>query len=199
MAEHDPLEIWERTRQVIGATLAKAQVVASDIAAITNQRETTLLWDRRSGRPVYNAIVWQDTRTDRICCQPRRRRLRRFHRPQDGPALATYFAYPKIRWMLDNVPGVRQQAEAGDLLFGTVDTWLIWNLTGGKHVTDPTNASRTMLMDLETLDWDDEMLDVLGILLVIPPEIRPSSDPDFYGRTLNSGAARRGPRLRQPG
>ncbi len=190
--EHDPLEIWERTRQVIGATLAKAQVVASDIAAIgiTNQRETTLLWDRRSGRPVYNAIVWQDTRTDRICRQLADAGYADSIARKTGLPLATYFAGPKIRWMLDNVPGVRQQAEAGDLLFGTVDTWLIWNLTGGKHVTDPTNASRTMLMDLETLDWDDEMLDVLGIPRQILPEIRPSSDPDFYGRTLNSGPLR---------
>ncbi len=190
--EHDPLEIWERTRQVIGATLAKAQVVASDIAAIgiTNQRETTLLWDRRTGRPVYNAIVWQDTRTDRICRQLADAGRAEAIARKTGLPLATYFAGPKIRWMLDNVPGVRQQAEAGDLLFGTVDAWLIWNLTGGKHVTDPTNASRTMLMNLETLDWDDEMLDILGIPRQILPEIRPSSDPDFYGRTLNSGPLR---------
>lgn len=190
--EHDPLEIWERTREVIGATLAKAQAVASDIAAIgiTNQRETAVLWNRRTGRPIHNAIVWQDTRTDRIC-----RRLGEAGHAETilrkaGLPLATYFSGPKIRWMLDNLPGVREQAEAGDLLFGTVDTWLIWNLTGGRHVTDPTNASRTMLMNLETLDWDDELLAILGIPRQILPEIRPSSDHEFYGRTLNSGPLR---------
>ena len=190
--EHDPLEIWERTRQVIGATLAKAQVVTSDIAAIgiTNQRETTLLWNRHTGQPVHNAIVWQDTRTDRICRQLAEAGHADTIFRKAGLPLATYFSGPKIRWMLDNLPGVREQAEAGDLLFGTVDAWLIWNLTGGKHVTDPTNASRTMLMNLATLDWDDELLHVLGIPRQILPEIRPSSDPQFYGMTLNSGPLR---------
>lgn len=190
--EHNPLEIWERTREVIGATLAKAQAAAVDIAAIgiTNQRETAVLWNRHTGQPVHNAIVWQDTRTDRIC-----RRLGEAGHAETilrktGLPLATYFSGPKIRWMLDNLPGIREQAEAGDLLFGTVDAWLIWNLTGGRHVTDPTNASRTMLMNLETLDWDDELLGILDIPRQILPEIRPSSDPAFYGKTLNNGPLR---------
>ena len=190
--EHDPLEIWERTRQVIGATLAKAELSAADIGAIgiTNQRETAILWDRHTGRPVYNAIVWQDTRTDRIC----RRLEQEGHREtifrKTGLPLATYFSGPKIRWILDNVAGVRDAALAGDLLFGNVDTWLLWHLTGGSHITDPTNASRTMLMNLETLAWDEELLDLLGVPRMLLPEIRPSSDPNFYGTTLASGPFR---------
>lgn len=187
--EHDPMEIWERARQVIGATMASARIDAGDIAAIgiTNQRETAIVWNRHTGKPIYNAIVWQDTRTDRIC-----RRLQDaghadliYHRT--GLPIATYFSGPKIRWMLENVEGAQAQADAGDLLFGNVDTWLIWNLTGGRHITDPTNASRTMLMDLATLDWDDELLTILGVPRSMLPEIRPSSDPDFYGMTQTSG------------
>lgn len=190
--EHDPEEIWERTRQVIGATLAKTGATAADIAAIgiTNQRETTLLWDKQTGKPVYNAIVWQDTRTDRIC----KALTEAGHAEQiyykTGLPVATYFAGPKIRWLLDNVPGVRSRAEAGDLLFGTIDTWLIWQLTGGQHITDPTNASRTMLMNLETLDWDDELLAMMGVPRSVLPTIRPSSDPRFYGKTTISGPFR---------
>jgi len=187
--EHDPREIWERTRSVIGATLAKAEITAANIAAIgiTNQRETTLIWNRHTGEPVYNAIVWQDTRTDRICKQLQESGHAPLIYHKTGLPVATYFAGPKIRWLLDNVPGVRAQAEAGDLLFGTVDTWLIWNLTGGQHITDPTNASRTMLMNLETLAWDDELLAILGVPRQLLPEIRPSSDANFYGMTLKSG------------
>ncbi|MCB0611617.1 MAG: glycerol kinase, partial [Lewinella sp.] len=168
---------------------AKAQINAHDIVAIgiTNQRETTLVWDSTSGQPIYNAIVWQDTRTDRIC-----RRLEEaghadtiYHKT--GLPLATYFAGPKIRWLLDNVPGAQARAEAGELRFGTIDTWLIWNLTGGAHITDPTNASRTMLMDLETLDWDDALLAYLNIPRAMLPTIRPSSDPAFYGKTKATG------------
>ena len=187
--EHDPLEIWERTRQVIGATLASASIDAGEIAAvgITNQRETAIVWNRHTGKPVYNAVVWQDTRTDRIC-----RRLQDAGHAdliyrRTGLPIATYFSGPKIRWILENVEGAQAQADAGDLLFGNVDTWLIWNLTGGRHITDPTNASRTMLMDLETLDWDDELLAILGVPRSMLPEIRPSSDPEFYGMTLNTG------------
>ncbi len=191
--EHDPLEIWERTRQVIGATLAKAQIGAPDIAAIgiTNQRETTLLWNRHTGQPIYNAIVWQDTRTDQHLppTWPKPGTPRRSIR-KTGLPLATYFAGPKIRWMLDNVPGVRAQAEAGELLFGTVDTWLIWQLTGGEHITDPTNASRTMLMDLATLDWDEELLGILGIPRQLLPEIRPSSDRRSMASRLPAGRFR---------
>lgn len=187
--EHDPQEIWDRTRQVIGATLAKAQIDARDVAAIgiTNQRETTIVWNRHTGEPVHNAIVWQDTRTDRICRGLEAAGHAEFIFHKTGLPLATYFAGPKIRWLLDNVPGLHAQAEAGDLLFGTVDTWLIWQLTGGRHVTDPTNASRTMLMNLATLDWDDELLAILGVPRSMLPEIRPSSDPEFYGVTLANG------------
>jgi len=187
--EHNPLEIWERTRAVIGATLAKAQVKAADLAAvgITNQRETAVLWNKQTGEPIYNAIVWQDTRTDRICRQLQDAGLAEKIYHKTGLPLATYFSGPKLRWLLDNVPGARSAAEKGDLLFGNIDTWLIWNLTGGQHITDPTNASRTMLMNLETLDWDAELLDILGIPHQLLPEIRPSSDPNFYGKTLASG------------
>ncbi|MCC9078347.1 glycerol kinase GlpK [Litorilinea aerophila] len=187
--EHDPQEIWERTRQVIGATLAKAQVRADDLAAvgITNQRETTIVWDRHTGKPVYNAIVWQDTRTAAICRELQEAGHGDFIYRKTGLPVATYFAGPKIRWILDNVSGAREAAERGDLLFGTVDTWLLWNLTGGRHITDVTNASRTMLMDLETLDWDEELLAILGIPRAMLPEIRPSSDPDLYGHTRRDG------------
>ncbi len=186
--EHDPLEIWERTREVIGATMASAEIGAIDVAAvgITNQRETTIVWDRRTGEPVYNAIVWQDTRTDRFV----KRMADEGHGPlflrKTGLPLATYFSGPKIRWILDNVPGAQRRAEAGDLLFGNVDSWLIWNLTG-EHITDPTNASRTMLMDLERLEWDDELLQILGVPRSMLPAIRPSSDPAFYGETSFAG------------
>lgn len=191
--EHDPNEIWQRTQEVIKTTLSQSEISPDDIAAIgiTNQRETALVWDKNSGEPVYNAIVWQDLRTDAIC-----KRLENdghadtfYHKT--GLPIATYFSGPKILWMLENVEGAQAQADAGDLLFGTVDTWLIWHLTGGpnggKHITDPTNASRTMLMDLETLDWDEELLQLMGVPRSMLPEIRPSSDPDFYGHTLQDG------------
>ena len=189
--EHDALEIWERVRQVIGATLAKAGVAAEDMAAvgITNQRETTVIWDRRSGKPVHHAIVWQDTRTDRMVRALAEAGHGDLIYRRTGLPLATYFAAPKVRWILDNVPSARADAEAGHLLFGTVDTWLIWNLTG-QHVTDPTNASRTMLMDLETLDWDDELLAIHGIPRRMLPAIRPSSAPGGYGRTFRDGPFR---------
>lgn len=187
--EHNPHEIWERAEQVIRATLQKAHVRAGEIAAIgiTNQRETTLLWDRQTGEPVHNAIVWQDTRTDRICRELEEARFGDLFYQSAGLPLATYFSGPKIRWLLDNVPGLRQRAEAGDVIFGTVDTWLIWKLTGGQHITDPTNASRTMLMNLETLDWDAQLLRILDIPRGILPQIRPSSDPSCYGFTRADG------------
>jgi len=163
--EHDPAQIWQRTQQVIRATLDKAGVTAADLVAVgvTNQRETAILWDRRTGEPVHNAIVLQDTRTDRICQAMEAVGHAAAVYRKAGLPLATYFSGPKIRWMLDNVDGLQARAAAGELLFGTVDSWLIWHLTGGRHVTDPTNASRTMLMDLETLAWDDELLDIVGV------------------------------------
>ncbi|HXF37350.1 MAG TPA: glycerol kinase GlpK, partial [Actinomycetota bacterium] len=180
--EHDPMEIWTRCTEVIEGALAKAGASASDLAAVgvTNQRETTVVWDRKTGKPVYNAIVWQDTRTDVICNELSSDGGQDRFRPATGLPIATYFSGPKIRWILDNVEGARARAEAGDLLFGNIDTWCIWNLTGGPdggaHVTDVTNASRTMLMNLETLDWDEEILGILGIPRQMLPSIRPSSE-----------------------
>jgi glycerol kinase len=179
--EHDPAEIWARSQEVISGGLQKANVAASDLAAvgITNQRETAIVWDRNTGRPVYNAIVWQDTRTDTIINEYAKEGGQDRLRDKVGLPLATYFSGPKVAWVLQNVDGARQKAEAGDLLFGNVDTWCIWNLTGGTnggvHVTDVTNASRTMLMDLKTLDWDDEILSLMGIPRSMLPEIKASS------------------------
>ncbi len=200
--EHDAMEIWERTRQVIGGAMAKAEVKAGDIAAIgiTNQRETAVIWNRHTGQPIANAIVWQDTRTDRICRELDEAGHGRLIFQKTGLPLATYFSGPKIRWLLDNVQGARQQAENGDLLFGNIDTWLIWQLTGGKHITDPTNASRTMLMDLETLDWDDELLEILDIPRQMLPEIRPSSDPNLLRQDAGvRSVPGRDPHLRRSG
>ncbi|MGL4649899.1 MAG: glycerol kinase GlpK [Caldilineaceae bacterium] len=189
--EHDPLEIWERTREVVGATLAKAYVNAQDIGAIgvTNQRETTVLWDKRTGEPLHNAIVWQDTRTDALCKELAAAGHAETFARKTGLPLATYFSGPKLRWLLDNLEGARARAEAGELLFGTIDSWLIWNLTG-EHVTDPTNASRTMLMNLETLTWDDELLAILKVPRGLLPTIRPSSEPGYYGETSFAGPFR---------
>ena len=183
--EHDPAEIWRNTGEVIGQALGKANLTRHDIAAvgITNQRETAVVWDRRTGEPVYNAIVWQDTRTqaivDRLAADGGVERFK----ATVGLPLATYFSGTKIVWILENVPGARERAEAGDLLFGTTDTWVLWNLTGGVdggvHATDVTNASRTMFMDLETLQWDDEILAAFGVPRSMLPEIRSSSE--VYG------------------
>jgi glycerol kinase len=181
--EHDAKEIWERTQEMIGAGVGKTQ--ASDIAAVgvTNQRETTVVWDKSSGEPVFNAIVWQDTRTDQICNELSADGGQDRFRAKTGLPIATYFSGPKVKWILDNVDGVRARAEAGEVVFGNIDTWVIWNLTGGAdggaHVTDVTNASRTMMMNLETLDWDDEILDILGVPRAMLPEIRASSE--VYG------------------
>ncbi|MFM5950261.1 MAG: FGGY family carbohydrate kinase, partial [Novosphingobium sp.] len=175
--EHDPVEIWTNTREVIGAALAKADLAAHDLAAvgITNQRETTLLWDKASGKPVHNALVWMDTRTERLVTEFEAQGGQDRFRAQTGLPLATYFSGLKLRWLLDNVPGARAGAEAGQLLFGTIDTWLAWNLTG-RHVTDVTNASRTQLMDLETLDWSDDLLARFGIPRACLPQILSSSE-----------------------
>ncbi|MFD5829832.1 glycerol kinase GlpK [Lentzea sp. NPDC060358] len=191
--EHDPKEVWQNTRQVAAGALAKADLSTSDIVAvgITNQRETAVVWDKNTGEPVYNAIVWQDTRTDKIVTelgnlgggQER-------YRAKVGLPLATYFSGPKVRWILDNVEGAREKAEAGDLLFGNMDTWVLWNMTGGTsggvHVTDPTNASRTMLMDLDTLQWDSSIAEDMGIPMSMLPEIRSSSE--VYGQVRERGA-----------
>jgi glycerol kinase len=188
--EHDPMEIWGATQSVIAGALAKSGVNPADIAAVgvTNQRETTVVWEKATGKPVYNAIVWQDTRTDRICNELAKDGGQDRFRMKVGLPLATYFSGPKIKWILDNVEGVRARAEKGEVIFGNIDTWVIWNMTGGPnggvHVTDVSNASRTMLMNLETLDWDDEILKIMGIPRAMLPEIRPSSAE--YGKAIGS-------------
>ncbi|MGH3463865.1 MAG: glycerol kinase GlpK [Kribbellaceae bacterium] len=191
--EHNPVEIWERTGSVVQTALNSKGLQASDLAAlgITNQRETTVVWNPKTGRPYYNAIVWQDTRTDRIASALEREGKGDVIRQKAGLPPATYFSGGKIQWILENVDGVRQAAENGEAVFGNTDTWVLWNLTGGAdggvHITDVTNASRTMLMNLETLDWDDELLGFFNIPRQMLPEIRPSSDPNKYGVTRANG------------
>jgi glycerol kinase len=186
--EHDANEIWQRTQEVIAGCLDKAGAAPDDIAAIgvTNQRETTVVWDRATGKPIHNALVWQDTRTDKICDQLSADGGQDRFRAKTGLPIATYFSGPKIAWILDNVDGARARAEAGELVFGNIDTWVIWNLTGGTgggaHVTDVSNASRTLMMDLETLAWDDEILGILGVPAAMLPEIRASSE--VYGEAI---------------
>ena len=183
--EHDGIEIWDNTREVVGGVLGKANVNRGSVAAvgITNQRETTIVWDRATGQPIANAIVWQDTRTGRLVQELAGDEGPNRYAARTGLPLATYFAGPKARWLLDSVEGARERAEAGELLFGTMDTWLIWNLTGGVdgglHITDVTNASRTLLMDLETLQWDSDLCAAIGLPMAMLPEIRSSSD--VYG------------------
>jgi glycerol kinase len=186
--EHDGTEIWDNTREVVAGALARADATARDLAAvgITNQRETTVVWDRTTGHPIHPAIVWQDTRTQRLCdALAARGGGADRYRDTVGLPLATYFAGPKISWILDAVDGARAAAERGELLFGTMDTWLLWNLTGGSdggiHVTDVTNASRTMLMNLETLDWDADIAAEMGVPLAMLPAIRSSSEVYGYG------------------
>ncbi len=183
--EHDAIEIWRNTREVIAEALAKRNLAASDLAAIgiTNQRETAVLWDRASGQPVHNALVWMDTRTDKLVAELARVGGQDRLRAKTGLPLATYFSGLKLRWLLDQVPGAQARAEAGELLFGNIDTWLAWNLTGGSdgglHLSDVTNASRTQLMNLETLDWDPEILALLNIPRACLPQVRSSSE--VYG------------------
>jgi glycerol kinase len=191
--EHDPSEIWQCTQEVINAALTRGGVKASEITAvgITNQRETTLVWDRRTGETYGNAIVWQDTRTREIIdALAAEGGIDRF-RGVTGLPLATYFSGPKLYWILENISGARTAAEAGEALFGNIDTWLIWWLTGGPdggaHVTDVTNASRTLLLDLKTLAWDETILDLLDIPGTMLPRIVPSSDPEPWGYTLPEG------------
>ncbi len=192
--EHDPFEIWERTQEVIREALANAPGGPPAAVGITNQRETTVVWNPRTGQPYHNAIVWQDTRTKEICdalAADASTSLSasggqdRF-RAQTGLPLATYFSGPKIKWLLDNVPGLREAARRGEAIFGNIDTWLIWNLTGA-HVTDVTNASRTLLMNLKTLDWDNDILQALDIPRAMLPRIVPSSDPETWGKTAPDG------------
>lgn len=191
--EHNPTEIWERARAVIQTTLNGANLSHSDLAAfgITNQRETSVVWNPKTGRPYYNAIVWQDTRTDRIAAALDRDGRGDTIRHRAGLPPATYFSAGKVQWILENVDGVREAAERGEAVFGNIDTWMLWNLTGGTdggvHITDPSNASRTMLMNLETLDWDDELLSFFGIPRQMLPQIRPSSAPEPYGTTRADG------------
>ena len=186
--EHDPLEIWVRTHEVMAGALKKGEIDASEIAAIgiTNQRETAVVWNKETGEPIYNAIVWQDTRTDEICNALAKEGGQDRLRAKTGLPLATYFSGPKVKWILDNVQGARDLADRGDLIFGNMDSWTIWNLTG-EHVTDVTNASRTLLMDLESLDWDDDLLSLMGIPRSMMPEIRSSSE--VYGHVSMSDNA----------
>jgi glycerol kinase len=189
--EHDPKEIWARSQEVLDEALSAASATADDIAAlgITNQRETTVVWDKNTGEPVMNAIVWQDTRTDKIVDELSKDGGQDRFREKVGLPLATYFSGPKVRWILDNVDGAREKAEAGDLLFGNIDTWCIWNLTGGTnggiHMTDVSNASRTMLMDLNTLAWDEGIASTIGVPMSMLPEIRSSSA--VYGEVKSGG------------
>jgi glycerol kinase len=191
--EHDPLEIWRATQKLVARAIDSAGAKPGDIASlgITNQRETTVVWDRRTGEPLCNAIVWQDTRTKPMCDElAKDGGIDRF-RTNTGLPLATYFSGPKLRWILDNVPGARDSGCRGEALFGTIDSWLIWNLTGGKnggrHVTDVTNASRTMLLNLRTLQWDKQMIDVFGVEEKMLPAVTPSSDSRGWGTTLTDG------------
>jgi len=189
--EHDPKEIWARTQEVMDEALDSAGASADDISGlgITNQRETTVVWDKNTGEPVMNAIVWQDTRTDKLVDELSRDGGQNRFAEQVGLPLATYFSGPKVRWILDNVDGTQEKAEAGDLIFGNIDTWCIWNLTGGTdgglHITDPTNASRTMLMDLRKLAWDDGIAGTIGVPTAMLPEIKASSE--VYGEVKCGG------------
>src|SRR5437868_14700542 len=189
--EHDPKEIWARSQEVLDEALSQAGASADDIAGlgITNQRETAVVWDRNTGEPVMNAIVWHDTRTDRLVDEFSADGGQDRFRTKVGLPLATYFSGPKVRWVLDNVDGAREKAEAGDLIFGNIDTWCIWNLTGGTngglHITDVSNASRTMLMDLESLSWDGDIASTIGVPASMLPEIRASSE--VYGE-VKTGA-----------
>jgi len=191
--EHDPKEIWARCQEVLDEALQKAGASAGDIAAlgITNQRETAVVWDKNTGEPVHNALVWQDTRTDKLVDELSADGGQDRFRNKVGLPLATYFSGPKVRWLLDNVEGARAKADAGDLAFGNIDTWCIWNLTGGTngglHITDVTNASRTMLMDLETLSWDPDIAATIGVPISMLPEIRASSE--VYGEVKSGGFA----------
>ncbi|MFK8111312.1 MAG: glycerol kinase GlpK [Rubripirellula sp.] len=196
--EHDATEIWQSQLDVGREVMAKCNLQASDIAAIgiTNQRETTVLWDRVSGQPVHNAIVWQDRRTASLCDQLREDGHTEMVQKKTGLLIDSYFCATKLHWILENVPGTRERAERGELAFGTIDSWLFWNLTGGKvHATDLTNASRTMLLNIETCQWDDELLSLFQIPRSVLPEVLPSShvygetDAPLFGGPIKIGGA----------
>ncbi|MDH5616124.1 MAG: glycerol kinase GlpK, partial [Acidimicrobiia bacterium] len=186
--EHDAAEIWDRSRLVIDKGLERGGLRPSDLVSvgITNQRETVVVWERSTGKPIHNAIVWQDTRTAGLCNELAAQGGPDRFRSQTGLPLATYFSGPKVSWLLDHLEGARSRAESGELLFGTIDSWELWNLTGGpsggRHLTDVTNASRTLLMNLATLDWDDDLLGAVGVPRAMLPEIHPSSE--IYGRAV---------------
>ena len=196
--EHDADEIWSTQYEVAGQAMANINATAADIAAIgiTNQRETVVVWDKKTGRPIHNAIVWQCRRTSEYADSLKEKGLTDKFREKTGLVIDAYFSATKIKWILDNVEGAREKAEAGELLFGTVETWLIWKLTkGGVHVTDYSNASRTMLFNINTLEWDDEILQELQIPKIMLPEVKPSSciygeaDPGFFGGPIPIGGA----------
>lgn len=182
--EHDPMEIWATQSATLVEVLAKADISSDEVASIgiTNQRETTVVWEKETGKPVYNAIVWQCRRTADICETLKKQGLEDYIRTNTGLVVDPYFSGTKVKWILDNVEGARERAKRGELLFGTIDTWLIWKMTQGRvHVTDYTNASRTMLFNIKTLDWDDRMLEALDIPRIMLPQVRPSSE--VYGQT----------------
>jgi glycerol kinase len=186
--EHNPEQIWTNVREAVGLALGRGNIPYTDIAAvgITNQRETAVVWDKTTGKPVYNAIVWQDTRTQKIVDELAGSEGADKYKSRVGLPLATYFSGPKITWILDNVDGAREAAERGDLLFGNTDTWVLWNMTGGVdggvHVTDVTNASRTMLMNIDSLTWNEDIAADMRIPLSMLPEIRSSSEVYGHGR-----------------
>jgi glycerol kinase len=185
--EHNATEIWSSQVAVATEAIIKASITPNDIAAIgiTNQRETTVLWDRKTGEPLHNAIVWQDRRTSAYCDELKAQGLAKSVQEKTGLIIDAYFSATKIRWILENVPGAREKAEAGDIAFGTIDSWLIWKLTDGRvHVTDVTNASRTMIYNIHTLDWDQELLDLFNIPRNILPEVKSSSE--VYGETTGN-------------
>ena len=191
--EHDPIEIWKNTCSVITQVMDQTGIGAESIDAIgiTNQRETSVVWNRKTGKPYYNAIVWQCTRTDELCKDLVAQTGEAFFKERTGLPVATYFSGPKLKWILDNIPDVKKDIISGDVLFGTIETWIIWWLTGGpekgSHITDVSNASRTMMMNIHTLQWDKDLLDALGIPISILPDIKPSIDSNTWGRTQKQG------------
>lgn len=192
--EHNPIEIWQKTKKVMADVLDRNGLSPDDMSSVgvTNQRETTILWDRRTGVPVHNAIVWQCRRTAGMCERMMREGFAEMFRERTGLVLDPYFSATKIKWILENVPRARERAEKGELMFGNIDTWLIWKMTG-NHITDPSNASRTLLFDIFKCEWDEELLEMLDIPAELLPEVRPSSDPEPYGEIIGMDFAHRVP------